>query len=223
MRWRSRNRELDARCARQRRGTARRRAHANVFFKSSAKQTRPKQHSYGAFFYNGWCNYNTIFIPTVVNVANYCFSGGYTSLLWPGLLFSFQSAFVDGSVNTYAVATANAIADGGYPTAYAYGQAIANAEPGSENWRALVAATAAVFCNSADSANAWSAAIAVAVEVDGNKNGCQLLTDAYAAAVQQCGQGLFTILDGVDQTTARVLQNCGLIDGPLPSNYGGKR
>lgn len=113
--------------------------------------------------------------------------------------------------------------DGGYPTAYAYGQAIANAEPGSDNWRALVAATASVFCTSADSANAWSAAVAVAVEVEGNKNGCQLLTDAYAAAVQQCGQGLFTILDGVDQTTARVLQNCGLIDGPLPNSYGGGR
>jgi hypothetical protein len=169
------------------------------------------------------------YIPVITNVCNYAFSNGYTSLLWPGLLYSFNTAYIDNSVSSYAVATANAIADGGYPTAYTYGQAIQNAEYGSDNWRALVAATASLFCTSADSASAWGAAIAVAVEVDdgpnnGNvqqSNGCRLLADAYAQAVQQCGQGLFTILDGVDQTTVRVLQTCGLIDGAVPQSYGG--
>ena len=51
--------------------------------------------------------------------------------------------------------------------------------------------------------------------------GCLLLTEAYAEAVKQCGQGLFTVLDGIDATSARTLQTCGLIDGPLPASYGG--
>lgn len=163
----------------------------------------------------------------ITGACSYAFANGYTSLLWPGLQYGFGSAYRDNTVGAYAVASANAIADGGYPTAYAYGQAIANAEPGSDNWRALVAATAAIFCNSADAASAWSAAIAVAVEVedgpaDGARqsNGCRLLVDAYGAAVQQCGQGLFTVLDGIDATAARTLQTCGLIDA-VPAGYGG--
>lgn len=141
------------------------------------------------------------------------------SYLWPSLLYSWQSAWYQNAVPTYAVSVTNQIAEYGYPASYAYGNAIANAEQGSDNWRALTEATASIFCQSSSAADAWSSAIAVAVSVD-QGNGCQLLADGYAAAASQCPGNNAQVLDGVDQTTVDVLTTCGIL---APGAGAGRR
>jgi hypothetical protein len=139
--------------------------------------------------------------------------------LWPSLLWSWSSAWAYNAVPQYSISVTNQINEYGYPASYAYGNAIANAEAGSDNWRALTEATATIFCTSSSAADAWGSAIAVAVSVN-QGNGCQLLADGYAAAAQQCPGNNAQILDGVDQTTVDVLTACGIFS---PGAGAGRR
>jgi hypothetical protein len=152
-------------------------------------------------------------------VFNSCWSNGWVGLLWPSLLYSWGSAYAYNSVPDYSISVTNQITEYGYPAAYAYGNAIANAESGTDNMRALTEATAAIFCNSASAADAWSAAIAVAVSIN-QGSGCQVLTDGYSAAAQQCPGNQSQVLDGVDQTTVDVLTTCGIL---APGAGAGRR
>jgi hypothetical protein len=174
---------------------------------------RPSWSPYGSFWYGGYQQNRALWLQQSRPLFSYAWSNGLTSNLWPALLSSFAAASAGGNgggVNSYAVSVAGQIADTGAPAAYAYGQAIANAEQGSDEWRALVDATAAIFCSSADSANAWSTAVGVAVNQDA-KAGCQLLVEGYSKADKQCPGNKATVLQGVDRTTVGVLEKCGLV------------
>jgi hypothetical protein len=67
-------------------------------------------------------------------IFDWCWRGGYTAWLWPSLLYSWGSAWAYNSVPAYSISVTNQIAEYGYPASYAYGNAVANAEQGTDNW-----------------------------------------------------------------------------------------
>ena len=107
-------------------------------------------------------------------------------------------------------AVADAIASGGAPTRYAYGQAIATAIAGGGEGQAAVAeATATAFCAGGGTAAAWASAYAVALSQD--SRGCLVLSQARALASARCGAGAAEAFTKAEATSI-VLGFCGLLD-----------
>ncbi|KAF6257956.1 hypothetical protein COO60DRAFT_1521458 [Scenedesmus sp. NREL 46B-D3] len=125
-----------------------------------------------------------------------------------------SNAFVYARRNRYVpqftTAVADAIATGGAPTRYAYGQAIATAiAQGGDSQAAVAEATASAFCAGGSTASAWSSAYAVALSQD--SRGCLVLNQARAMARARCGPGAAEAVSRA-QSTSTVLGFCGLFD-----------
>eukprot|EP00878_Enallax_costatus_P035616 GHUV01039795.1.p1 GENE.GHUV01039795.1~~GHUV01039795.1.p1 ORF type:complete len:182 (+),score=46.00 GHUV01039795.1:156-701(+) len=137
-------------------------------------------------------------------------------LLWccRGFSKAMSSAFVTARRNRYVPqftsAVADAIATGGAPTRYAYGQAMATAiADGGDGQAAVAEATATAFCQGGSTATAWAQAYAVALSQ--NSQGCLVLNQAKAMAESKCGsQGAEALSKA--EATSTVLGFCGLMD-----------
>jgi hypothetical protein len=114
------------------------------------------------------------------------------------------------NIPQFTSAVADAIATGGAPTRYAYGQAIATAiADGGDSQAAVAEATATALCEGGSTATAWSQAYAVALSQ--NSQGCLVLNQAKAMAQAKCGaQGAKTLSNA--EATSTVLGFCGLLD-----------
>lgn len=122
------------------------------------------------------------------------------------------------NIPQFTSAVADAIATGGAPTRYAYGQAMATAiADGGDSQAAVAEATATALCEGGSTATAWSQAYAVALSQ--NSQGCLVLNQAKAMAQAKCGAHGAEALAKAEATST-VLGFCGLMD-MLPSglNY----
>lgn len=123
---------------------------------------------------------------------------------------------------SFVPAIADAILNGGEPTRYAFGSAIATAiAEGGDGRVAVAEATATAMCSGGSTAQAWAEAYAVALSQD--QQGCTVLNEARAIAYARCGPG-FAESWVRTEATSTVLGFCGLDNGtdfPVSGNNGG--
>jgi hypothetical protein len=129
---------------------------------------------------------------------------------------AFTAAKAAGTLNDFAGAMAQALAEGGEYGQATFGQAMAKAMATSEGQAAVAEATASVFCGPGTYATAWAEAMSVALSRD--SRGCLVLNKAKAIAVARCNGGVFSA-EAKAEATSRVLGFCGL--RPWYSSGGG--
>jgi hypothetical protein len=142
--------------------------------------------------------------------AGYAVQNGQTGRFATTMAGAFGAARRRKSMPQFTTAVADAIATGGAPTRYAYGQAIATAiAQGGDSQAAVAEATASAFCAGGSTASAWASAYAVALSQD--SRGCLVLNQAKAMAKAQCGNGASDAFSQAEATST-VLGFCGLLD-----------
>lgn len=115
-----------------------------------------------------------------------------------------------GGLRDFAYAIADAIVESGSTGYYSYGQALATAYASADGGAAIAEATAEVFCYGNSYAEAWSQAYSVAITI--NRNGCVILSQAYAIAEASCGGGYFSS-SAQSEATSQVFGYCGIRRG----------
>ncbi|KAF6257954.1 hypothetical protein COO60DRAFT_1521418 [Scenedesmus sp. NREL 46B-D3] len=149
--------------------------------------------------------------------AGYAVQNGQTGRFANTMAGAFGAARRRRSMPQFTTAVASAIATGGAPTRYAYGQAIATAiAQGGDGQAAVAEATATAICAGGSTASAWASAYAVALSQD--SRGCLVLNQAKAMAKAQCGNGASKAFSDAEATST-VLGFCGLLD-LLPGGIG---
>jgi hypothetical protein len=142
--------------------------------------------------------------------ARLAVSNGLTDSYADTMADAFVYARRKKHVPQMTTAVADAIATGGAPTRYAYGQAIATAiAQGGDSQAAVAEATATAICAGGSTASAWASAYAVALSQD--SRGCLVLNEAKAMAKAQCGNGASQAISEAEATST-VLGFCGLLD-----------